>query len=194
MSPQTDATPIRRHPQLIELFKSAESRHFTAEELNTIKQTLPDSAACCDAAQAIRKKDGKVVKAVVSEIFSQYDYETHHEFALAKCSRDVRYVITYATHAMLIDDIQWYEDKLLIWLKTILQSFDFPERKSKAGGGMFADAALEDALAKLPKKACSIYHCYYRIHQEMGRALEPDQFELISPFLERAMHVLSEEY
>ncbi|MFQ3671172.1 MAG: hypothetical protein SNJ84_06915 [Verrucomicrobiia bacterium] len=189
----TDTNP-RKHPKLSVLFKQAESRHFKDEEFDTILDEFPDLAPRVDACKEIRQKDVAIISKVVKEVFSQYDYNQFHDHASAKCPRDVRYVVTYACAAMLANDPQWFEDKLLIWLKTILQAFEFPPRKPGAGKTLFADEQLEKALAPLPQKTMSIYHCYYRLRQEMQRELSESSYRLIEPFLTQSLEVLTEDY
>lgn len=184
----------RCHPKLREVFKSAEARHLDDSELDAVLSIYPDLEKEVAAARAVREVEKQVVKKVVREVFSQYDYEKHHEFALAKCPRDVRYVVAYACHAMLARDARWFDDKILIWLKTILQSFEFPKRNSSAAKALFADKDLENRLAELPQKSASVFHCYYRLRQEMERAIDPDSFEQIEPFLTQAINTLTEEY
>jgi hypothetical protein len=196
MSPtdtSTKPTP-RLHPGTAPLFKDAESRHFTDEELDFILKEYPEKAPQLAVAREVRSIDVAVINRVVKEIYAQYPYEEHHEFATSKCPRDVRYVVAYAVQSMIEGDGRWFEDKLLIWLKTILQAFDFPERTKTTGSTLFSDQVLEEKLAKLPKKSRSIFHMYYRLEQEMAKALAPGQAELLSPYLSIATNVLSEDY
>ena len=136
----------------------------------------------------------QAVKRVVTEIFSQYNYEQLHEQAMAKCPRDVGYVLAYAVAAMLTRDPAWFDNKVLIWLKTILQAFDFPERTRSAAGALFADEVLEEHLARLPKKSRSVFHTYYRLKQEVEGELELDQAECLAPYLQQTIDTLTEAY
>lgn len=196
--PATESIPketsLRLHPRLGSIFQQAEARHFKDEELEAILHEAPDRAPEVAAIRAIRQVDVAIINRVVQEVFSQYDYEAHHDFATAKCPRDVRYVVAYACAATLAHDLKWFEDKLLIWMKTILASFNFPPRKPEAVGGLFADEELEAKLAKLPQKTQSTYHCYYRLRQEMQKELAPEHFRIIEPALTLALETLTEPY
>lgn len=189
-----ESLSLRRHPRLAELFRQAEGRHLSDEELEVLLSAVPDLAPQVEAARAVRSVATGVVKKVVSEVFSQYPYEKAHEMALAKCPRDVNYVVAYASLAMLCRDPEWLESKLLIWLKTILQAFDFPDRVKSSANALFADRALEDGLARLPKRARSIFHTYYRLQQELKKAMVAEQFELLQPYLQLTLDGLTEEY
>lgn len=184
----------RKHPLLAEMFRKSEGKHFTDEELELIEKEYPDLKTAVEATKEIRLLDVKIINRVVKEIFAQYDYEKFHQFSSPKCTRDVRYVVIYATHCMLARDPKWFEDKLLIWFKTILQAFEFPERTQKTGSALFADPVLEERLKQLPKKAQSIFHTYYRLHQEVGKSMKPEHFALLGPYLEMATNVLSEKH
>jgi hypothetical protein len=194
VSTELERSGILRDPRVAELFKQSEGRHFTDDELTIFEREFPERAPHAAAAREVRTKDLAAIQRVVKEIFSQYNYEKNHEFAMAKCPRDIRYVVAYGVHAMLADDHQWYDDKVLIWLKTILQSFDFPERNRTAMGALFADKALEARLKELPQKTKSTYHTYYRIKAEMKKELSPAAFELMAPFFQQAIDTLTEAY
>lgn len=183
---------LRNHPRLKSLFKDAESRHFSDDEFDVILKQMPSLAPVVATAKKVREIEKETVTQVVKEVFSQYDYEGNHDFGAAKCPRDVRYVVAYATMAMLSDDPRWFDDKLLLWLKTILQSFEFPERKRMVGMTIFADLKLEDALSELPVKNKSIYHCYYRLDQEFSKALGDEDSENFCPYIRQALKVLTE--
>lgn len=185
---------LRNHPRLGPIFKAAEARHFKDNELDSILEEFPDRAPEVAAIRAIREIDVACISRVVKEVFSQFDYEKHHDYASAKCPRDVRYVVTYACAAMLARDLRWFEDKLLIWLKTILASFHFPARNPQASGGLFADEELEGKLKTLPQKMQSTYYCYYRLREEMKKELQPEHLQLIEPALTLALNTLTEPY
>jgi len=189
------ATPhFRDHPRLGPLFREAESRHFRPEEIQIILAERPDLAPEVAAVSAVREIDLSVIQRVVKEVFAQFDYEQFHDYATAKCTRDIRYVITYACAATVAKDLRWFDDKLLIWLKTILAAFNFPARTSGAGGGMFADEVLEERLKELPQRTQSTFYCYYRLRQEMEKELAPDHFRIIEPSITLALNVLTEPY
>lgn len=186
--------PVRNHPKLEQMFADAESRHLKDDELDSVIEFFPSLKPEVEACREIRGVEKAVVKKVVREIFSQYDYVEHHEHAMAKCPRDVRYVVAYAAASMLFGDPKYFDDKILIWLKTILQSFDFPSRKVSSSGALFADEALEKALEAQPQKRQSTYHTYYRIREEFSKSISPDAYEKFEPYLTQALETLTEDY
>jgi hypothetical protein len=176
------------------MFRSSESRHFNDEELAAIESEHPELKPEIAAARAVREVDVAAIGRVVKEVFSQYPYDQHHDHANPKCIRDVRYVVAYSCHAMIARDPRWLEDKLLIWLKTILQAFDFPDRMKSSAGVLFADKVMEEKLKTLPPKTKSIFHTYYRLRQEICKAVGPEHAALFSPYLEQAVLILPDKY
>lgn len=179
-------------PRLRELYRAAEGRHFKDEELTELEQGWPELAPRLAAARAVRDHDLAVIRRVVTEVFAQYTYEKNHEHAQAKCPRDIRYVVCYAVQSMILEDPGWFDNKVLLWLKTILQAFEFPERSRAASRALFADKELEAGLAACNRRTRSIYHTYYRLLVEMRKDLEPAHFALMEPYLRQALETLTE--
>jgi hypothetical protein len=183
---------LRLHPELAAIFKAAESRHLTEQELDEYYRVCPDALERVSVAREIAALEQSLVQKVVAEVFLMYPYEQHHEMASPKCVRDVRYVVAYASLAMLMKDPQWFEDKLLIWMKTILQSFEFPERSQQKkvlfGGVTTEENKRENALKT---KQRSIYETYTKLKQYYRNSLNASAFALFEPYLQQAIDVLS---
>lgn len=188
----TVTVPAREHPQLASLWREAESRHLTDEELQLYVEVWPEAAERAQAAREVRAAEAQVVKTVVQTVFDLYPYEQHHELATAKCTRDVRYVSAYATMAMLMDDGTWLDDKLLIWLKTILQSFSFPDRVQKRKV-LFASRGTDPDLDRLDAKRRSIHDTYSRLRDGYQKALGERSFALMQPHLQQVIDTLTED-
>lgn len=190
----SETESLRHHPELEALFKAAESRHLTEQELEEYYRICPQEVNRVSAAREIAAFEPNLVQKVITEIYLVYPYEQNHQMATAKCVRDVRYVSAYATLAMLMKDPQWFNDKLLIWLKTILQAFEFPERtqRKKVLFGATADKE-EGKEEKLQAKQRSIYETYNKLKQAYRESLNPTSFSLIEPYLQQAIDVLSSD-
>jgi Phycobilisome protein len=115
---------IRNHPKLRDLFKASEARHLTEEELWLYSSVVPYHEERARAAREIAAAEPEAVAATVDEILSLYPFIERFENVRDRCVRDVTYVSIYATHTMLMNDPDWFRDKLLLWLKTIIQAFD----------------------------------------------------------------------
>ena len=189
----TSGASLRHHPELHELFKLAESRQLTEQELEAYYRAIPEHVARATAAREIAAVERSVVQNVIDEIFALYPYEQQHQAASSKCSRDVRYVSAYATLAMLMNDPQWFDDKLLIWMKTILQAFEFPERGQQRKALFSVQSSLPATTDKLKPHQLSIYETYTRLKQHYQRTLTSTSYTLIEPYLQQAIDVLAHD-
>jgi hypothetical protein len=183
--------PLRLHPELADLFKRAESRHLTDDELDAYLAAVPEHAPRAEAAKALRAADAAAVRKVITELYQVYPYEQHHQLAMPKCIRDVRYVSAYAAHAMLLGDADWFRDKLLVWMKTILQSFEYPD--SPNNKRLNPEPEVRATLERLRPHQRSIYECYYRLKTELRRALPAPAYTELEPYLQLPVDVLSRD-
>jgi hypothetical protein len=189
---------LRDDARITSLFAAAESRHLTPEEFSRYNALAPQFKSREVAANEIIDAQLAVVSKTVRQIFAIYPYPRFHENALEKAIRDISYVSVYATHSMLMDDPDWFRDKLLIWLKTILQSFSYPAREE----GDPAAAANRPVLPypeitahadTLTKGRSSIYETYTRLIANYQEILSPQAFNLIRPHLQLAVDILSSD-
>lgn len=187
---KTSTSSLRQHPELRSMFKNIEGRDPTDEELNLYSQVLPEKTVIADAARAARKVEGSISRKVIKTIFAIYPYEAHHQMATAKAVRDVRYVISYAILSMLMDDLQWYRDKLLIWMKTIIQSFEYPKLPD-GKKNLFPEE--KEKVLSLRGGQQSIHECYLMVEREMEAALDREHYEAIQPFLSEATRILAND-
>ncbi len=187
-----NANGFRHHPDLAAIFKATESRQLTEQELEEYYRVLPDELPRATAAREIKAIETQVVQAVINEVFALYPFEECHAMATGKCARDVRYVSAYATLAMLMNDPQWFGNKLLIWMKTIIQAFEFPEQSHKPKVSFNMNMGQQQ-MAQLKPHQRSIFDTYTRLKQQYHRTLSPASYALISPYLQQALDVLSED-
>lgn len=199
------AAKLRDNPEIAELFRVAESRHFTDDELERYLTLVPTHHDLVAAAREVMAAESAVVTLTVKQVFFLYPFSKYHELPKDKCIRDVSYVSAYAIHSMLMADPDWFRDKLLIWLKTILQAFCYPAREERK---------LETALAflktdivgdpnrlphpeitahadTLPQKQRAIYETYTRLIFNYQDVLSPKAFALIKPHLQLAADILA---
>jgi hypothetical protein len=184
---------LRHDPEIAELFKRAESRHFTDDELDAYLALAPEHSARVEAAKALREHDAAAVRKTITELYQIYPYEKHHQLAMPKCIRDVRYVSAYAAHAMLLGDGEWFRDKLLVWMKTILQSFAYPDIPAGTSRRLNPEPEVHATLQNLKPHQRSIYECYFRLKTELRRALPPAAFAELDPYFQLPIDVLSRD-
>jgi hypothetical protein len=184
---------VRSHPELQGLFKQAESRHFTDEEFELYLAIVPEHAHRVAVAREMKAHDAQAVRAVITELYTIYPYEQYHQLAMPKCIRDVRYVTAYATLSMLMGDPQWFNDKLLIWFKTILQAFEFPDIPPGSSRRLNPEPEVRATLAGLRPHQRSIYECYFRLRSELRRGLSPTAYNEMAPYLQAPIDILSHD-
>ncbi len=181
---------LRSHPRVRLLLHEAEGRHFTDDELRNLTRSFPSLQPRVEAAKALRRAAPEVIDKVVRELCECYPLGEYDEVAIRKTSRDCHYTIAYAGHAMLMDDPQWFDDKLLIWMKTMMRAFEFPDLSPNAR----LEPAMREKLLRLPPKARSIYHGYERIRQQLREVLPEQAFRLLNPYLTQINETLLEDY
>lgn len=189
----TKAT-LREHPQLAELFQIVESRHLTDAEFTQYLAVVPENTDRVAAAQEVLAAESAVVILTIKQIFSLYPFSKYHEFPKDKCVRDVSYVSAYATQSMLMGDPDWFRDKLLIWLKTILQAFSYPVREERQLATPVQNLPFPEITQhadSLPKKRRAIYETYARLLMNYKAALSPEAFALVQPHLQLAVDILA---
>lgn len=178
---------LRKEPRMAAIFKAAESRFLTEQELDEYHKVFPQYADRVSAARDVAAYEHKVVQSVVDEIFLLYPYAQQHQLANAKCTRDVRYVVAYATLSMLMNDADWFRDKLLFWMKTILQAFEFPECATQKKKVLF----VETQQPKLKPHQQSIFDTYYKLKRAYQRVLIPSSQKLMEPYFQIAIDILA---
>jgi hypothetical protein len=141
-------------------------RYPTDAEYDTLSSD-PHLAPRARAAREAQSREREVVKTTVDWILKKYPFEAHHGAAREKCYRDVGAVFRWGVFSMLCDDIAMYDNKLLLWMRTIIQAFNFPSGNE------------------------SIRATYSLLRKEARKQLTPQTAALMDPFLERAEIVLA---
>lgn len=189
----TSHDTLRFHPELTDLFARAESRHLTDDQFEMYLAVAGDHADRVSAAQEVKTHDAQIVRNIITDLYAIYPYAKHHNLAMPKCIRDVRYVTAYASMAMLMGDPQWFADKLLIWMKTILQSFEYPDIPAGTSRRLNPEPEVRAIIANLKPNQRSIFECYYRLRADFKKALSPAAFDEMSPYLQLPIDILSND-
>lgn len=186
----TATATLRHDPNLQEFFLACQDRFPEDDELEVFSGTYPELSARAAAAREVREVEGPIIRKVIKRLFETYPYEKFHDMAVVKSQRDVRLVVTYAVVCMLMGDSHWFAYKLLYWFRTILQSFEFPDAlpgKSRC----CPEPENLAVLQKLKPHQRSIFECYVMLREEMRKALTPESFAEIEPYLDQAVEILS---
>ncbi len=159
-------------------------------EIAEYRRALPAEEKRLGAAREIAQHEQAVVERVLMEIFAAYPFEANHAYAHSKCMRDIRSVSAYATLSMLMNDPHWFRDKLLLWLRTILQALYFPDREVAVKKTMFGASSGGD-VSQLAVNQRSIFETYSKLKSVYKEKLTPESFALFEPFLDQAVNTLS---
>lgn len=186
----TEELTLRKHPRLESMFKEAESRFLNDNELKLYLEVYPEGKSKADASNEIKAVANQVVKKVITRIYELYPYEQFHEMAMPKCVRDVRYVVAYAVESMLMNDPDWFRDKLLIWLKTILQSFEYPDLREGTTERYHNDPETKAHVESLKPHQRSIYETYLGVKKEMQAVLSEEAYSEVEIYLDMPISCL----
>lgn len=182
---------LRKHPALQPMLDAQQGKFLTDANLALVQQHYPQLSELITAVREVRDHAPAVIETVVvRETCEEYPWESvglHKE----KGSRDTTTILAFATMAMLFEDPQWFDNRVLIWFKTMLQSFDFPDKTRVIA---VLSPELEARRKKLPSKVRAIFQNYSRLRQEFERCLTPASFELFDPYLEQIINTLTENY
>lgn len=149
--------------------KEDPGRYPTDEELRHILEAEPYLEARVRALRSAKEHEKAIVQGVVDQALKKYDFSGRGGFGPAKCYRDVGLVYRHCVFAMLCDDLQMLKEKLLYWLRTILQAQNFP-------------CGVE-----------SIVMVYSRMRAEVARRLPPEDAKLLDPYFAAAATILPSE-
>ena len=153
-------------PLLDKIVAEEPGRYLTTEEQDALLRESRYFEPRITAARDAQAHEAEVVKRAVDAVLKRYDFRGRYTYGAEKCYRDVGQVYRWCAFAMLLDDRKMLEDKLLLWMRAIIQSLDFPGANE------------------------SIRMTYKLLTDESRRALRPASFQLMEPFLRAAEEIL----
>jgi hypothetical protein len=122
-----------------------------------------------EAMREARDFEKVIVGNTVDIVLRKYEFEQRHDYGRPKCMRDVTAVYRWSVFCMVLDDVSVLENKLLYWMRTVIQAFEFPGRNQ------------------------SIQYCYSTLRKECGRLLKAPTMQLLDPFLASVEAILPSE-
>lgn len=156
-------------PKLAQLLKAEPGRYLTPEEEADVLEEDPFMAPRLEAMRECRDFEKTIVGGTVDMVLRKFEFEQRYETGRQKCMRDVTAVYRWSVFSMVVDDVSVLENKLLFWMRTVIQSFEFPGKNQ------------------------SISFCYGLLRKEAGRLLKPATMQLLDPFLASAENILPSE-
>lgn len=154
------------NPILEQQKKERPGEYLSPDDVEVLRRQEPALAPCIDAALAAQKREQEILERVITDVLKKFDFRGRYQYGEEKCYRDVGAVYRYAVFAMLCNDMQMLENKLLIWMGTIIRSLNFP-------GG-----------------TDSIRYTYEKLRRESVAALGETHGRLLEPYLAAAVETL----
>ena len=150
-----------------QIINGSDSRYLNNGEMKEILAYTNSLPQRFKAAGLIEKAEADTVRYCIDQMRARYPgLEKYHMKGWDRSYRDIQLVVRYMVQSMILDDASVMEDKLLIWLKTMLSGVDLtPQFVADTW-----DFILEGFRQKLPA----------------------DVFELLEPFVVRTKEVLSD--
>lgn len=154
------------HPLLVQYRKDSPGVYLAPAELQRLVDEDPSIAPRVQAAIAAQAQEKVVLDRVIPAVLKKYDFRKAFEYGESKCYRDVGAVYRWCVFAMLCDDQEMLENKLLIWMGVIVRSLNFPSGRE------------------------SIRYCYKLLRKEAMAALDPAKGALLDPYFAAAELIL----
>jgi hypothetical protein len=153
--------------RLNKIAHDANGRYLNPEERTEFFSYVESVPHRFQAADAVEKAEESVIREVVEEMARRYpNFGKFHDQGWAKCFRDIQLVVRQDVQSMLWNDVPSLDDKILLWLRTTLSANNF------------TPGFCRDAFSLLREK--------------LEGSLGAGDFELLRPYLDRNVDVLSD--
>ena len=153
--------------EIEDMLCDAEGRYLEATEqslLTAYAESLDDRLRTM---RALQQHESEIVNATMDALWQEFpDMKANHVDAKKKGVRDLTLVMRYASMAMVRDSIDFLEQKLLYWFRTIINAFDMNQ---------------------------PLVFAYQQLDKETRRALTDEDYQHIAPYLARAQDILAPE-
>jgi len=144
----------------------SDSRYLTSDERDEIKSYMDDFQNRLEVLAMVEDAEDTAVRFCIDNTRKRYpNFDKYHDKAWAKAFRDVQLTTRYMAQAMLIDEIQLLEEKLLFWLRTILAGLNFTPEFNR--------------------------DTYTYLKEGFRQSLPPEAFATMEPYLDRTIDVMS---
>lgn len=153
--------------KVFDIIDACENRYLSPREETEILSYVNEMPARIVAMKDLQGKEAEVCEAVVLRLQAEYrTVANYHQDQWAKAYRDCQLTLRVMAQAMLLGDVQYLEDKLLYWFRSILVSFDYTPQ--------------------------IIRDCFLYLEEEVKACVEADTYGLMQTYLARTTQVLSD--
>jgi hypothetical protein len=145
------------------MFDAAENRYLQQDELDVLTnyvESLPDRI---DTYRCLRDREVNIMQTVADQLEVQFPKESQH--MLERCLKNALLVMRYASMAMLQNDPEILDQKLITWLSET--------------NAVYNTQAIDAAL-------------YPMLNQQLAATLTASQLELIRPYISTAQQAFTQ--
>ena len=155
------------YSRALKTLNKSDGRYLTPEEQQAVLDFGKSLPLRFEASRVVEKIEADVVRLVIEDMRRKYPrFETFHDRAWDKAHRDIELTLRYLVQAMLLDDVEVATDKLLVWMRTILASFNMTPQ--------------------------FVRDTYVSLREAVRRLAPAEAYNLLAPHLENAIEVLSD--
>ncbi len=150
---------------LQELISKTDGRYATDQELQFLQSYLTTAPLRFRVYQKLHKAETEIINQLMKELKTYHSdiFIVNNQDLTAKWQRDTVRVLRYAATALLVDDMESFKDKMLMWFQTIMKAFG-------------------------AQRNCQI--TYSTLQQVIKQHLTPEEAQLILPLLELSQTTL----
>lgn len=153
--------------RITQMLIGADSRYLTEEERKELLEYTRGFEERLKLVALIEESEDAAVRYCIDNTRKRYpNFDKYHLHAWAKAFRDVQLTTRYMAQAMLVNDINMLEDKLLFWLRTILAGLNFTPEFNR--------------------------DTYTYLKQGFRQSLPPDAFARFECYLDRTIEIMSD--
>lgn len=115
-------------PQLAQLMTGAEGRYLTTSEMENVKEIMSGYEARMNVMKQLEMHEDYVVRTTIERVFHKFpQFHQERPNAYEKCVRDESLVIRYAAMAYVNQNADIFTEKVMYWMKTIVESMGFAD-------------------------------------------------------------------
>lgn len=149
------------------IINASDSRYLNKDEMKDILAYTTSLPARFKAAGQVEQHEVAAVRSCIDEMRKRYpNLEKFHAKGWDRSYRDVQLVVRYIVQSMILDDAKVMDDKLLLWLRTMLSGVDLTPQ--------------------------FIRDTYVLLADGFRRLMPQEAFAMFEPFLAHATEVLSD--
>ena len=153
--------------KVLKTIYGSDNRFLEEEEKQQILAYTSSMAERMEAAREAEAACGQAIKHAIGALRQAYPrFHTFHPDAWGKASRDLELIIRYQVQAMLLDDPAYLKDRVLVWLRTILSSFNFTPQFHR--------------------------DTYTRLKEGVEKNVSPEAFRQLEPYMDLTIEVMSD--